>query len=396
MKGAVRLTLFYFFLIACLGAFLRYFFISPNTYVNFRFLVHTHSHVALLGWGFNAMFILVSIYFDHWNSKIKIIFWLLQVCVAGMLFTFPFQGYAGFSITFSTLHILITYYYSWLIIKERDITITYSGRFLKLGLLYFVLSTLGPFLLAIFMVKGMRDTYWYDLSIYFYLHFQYNGWFVLVIMALLLQSVELSGICLPEKKVKTVFYLVGLTVLPEFILSVLWLDPGVVWHQVNGIISIVQVVGILLFINVLYKPIMVIKPSFKRNLLWILVVVLLLKSIGEFVPSFSAVARFVFNQRGFPMAYLHLIFIGFLSIGIIFFFIQSKILRINWILKGGIVVLFTGFIISEMLLVFQPMVVPLGLHLPMNIDEGLFYSSVLMPIGALLIFINSFQAKGNI
>ena len=37
------------------------------------------------------------------TKKYRYLFFLIQIAVLGMLFSFPFQGYAAVSITFSTL-----------------------------------------------------------------------------------------------------------------------------------------------------------------------------------------------------------------------------------------------------------------------------------------------------
>src|SRR5699024_8001397 len=51
-----------------------------------------------------------------------------------------------------------------------------SSLFLQGAIVSLILSTFGPFLLGILAGNGLKDSVYFDMSIYFYLHFQYNGW----------------------------------------------------------------------------------------------------------------------------------------------------------------------------------------------------------------------------
>lgn len=84
--------------------------------VNFKYFLHAHSHTAFLGWIFNAFYAVFIVAFvpaqKQTSFSYRLLFWLLQVAVLGMLFSFPVQGYAAVSITFSTLHIFLSYWFA--------------------------------------------------------------------------------------------------------------------------------------------------------------------------------------------------------------------------------------------------------------------------------------------
>ncbi len=107
-----------FFVAAVLGLILRFSFIG-NIAVNFRYLTHAHSHVAMLGWLYLMLYTFTVHLFAKRNQKVyRYLFFITQISILGMLFSFPFQGYAAFSIVFSSIHIFVSYFFVKLILKD--------------------------------------------------------------------------------------------------------------------------------------------------------------------------------------------------------------------------------------------------------------------------------------
>lgn len=99
--GKIRLSLFYLVVVAAIGTWLRYMFVSPVQSPIFENLLHAHSHFAILGWLYNGLYIaIVYIYVKEpaKQKKYNILFWITQISIAGMLFSFTFQGYGSYSI----------------------------------------------------------------------------------------------------------------------------------------------------------------------------------------------------------------------------------------------------------------------------------------------------------
>ena len=108
-----------------------------------------------------------------------------------MLIAFPLQGYEAVSICFSTLSIIAGYYLAIIVWKAIGrLPHSMPLQFLKWGLFYFVLSSLGPFATGPLIAMGKTGSALYYDVIYFYLHFQYNGWFVFAILSLFYQYME--------------------------------------------------------------------------------------------------------------------------------------------------------------------------------------------------------------
>ena len=120
LKPHIGIALVYFIMAALLGVLLRSFPLveMPITY---KFFLHTHSHIALLGWVYVALTTLIYKLFvqsPEKDKKYRKIFWFTQFTLVGMLLTFPFQGYALFSIVFSTLFLFASYWFFWFFKKH--------------------------------------------------------------------------------------------------------------------------------------------------------------------------------------------------------------------------------------------------------------------------------------
>src|SRR5215813_8695891 len=99
-----RISFFNLFLVSCLGVILRYKILFPLPLVDQKFLLHAHSHFAFSGWITQILmtFIVKYVYGKNENIGIRKYEWLLRanlLSAYGILFSFPFQGYAAISIT---------------------------------------------------------------------------------------------------------------------------------------------------------------------------------------------------------------------------------------------------------------------------------------------------------
>ncbi len=116
LQKHTRIALLYFLMIALLGVWLRLFFVfrMPDGF-NFNNFLHAHSHTALLGWIYMGLTTLIyRMYVDEGAKKrnYRWIFLLANISALGMLISFPIQGYALYSISFSTLYLITSYIFT--------------------------------------------------------------------------------------------------------------------------------------------------------------------------------------------------------------------------------------------------------------------------------------------
>src|SRR5215467_12127489 len=118
----ITLSLVNLCVVALLGMTLRTKFLFPISFIDYKNFLSANSHFAFGGW---ITLVLMILYVDNLLSpdqkQRKIYQWLLwgiELTSVGMLITFPFEGYALFSIIFSTAFIFFTYGFSWVFIKD--------------------------------------------------------------------------------------------------------------------------------------------------------------------------------------------------------------------------------------------------------------------------------------
>lgn len=118
-----RVSLFNFAVAALMGFLLRYASVFPVDKLNLQFLLHGHSHGAMLGWAYMALYALIYADFivktERSKNWFNLLFWLSEVSVLGMLVFFPIEGYALFSIIFSALHLLCSYVFVYFVWRFR-------------------------------------------------------------------------------------------------------------------------------------------------------------------------------------------------------------------------------------------------------------------------------------
>lgn len=387
--------------IALLGLLLRYTFVAAVPGINYKYLLHAHSHVALLGWLYPVLFIaLVHAYLPAAIRNKKIYswqFWLAQASVLGMLLSFPVQGYGAVSITFSTLHILFSYWFAYSFLKDAKAAGIVAGehrisfRFIKAALFFLVLSSLGPWAMGPVMATGNSFTELYYNAIYFYLHFLYNGWFIFAVLGLLFWLLEKYKISFDRSYSLWFFRLMFWACLPAYLLSVLWIKPAAIVYVVAGVAAIVQVAALVILSAIVWPKRTQIYSLFKswaKPIVVLAAIAFVLKILMQFATAFPYMADLAYNLRNFIVGYLHLVLIGFVSFFMLAFMAQRGWLNYSSKLsRWGMGIFVLGFISSEALLFLQGVFYWADLGMIPNYNTLLFMVSVFLPAGVLLFFI---------
>jgi hypothetical protein len=302
-----------FFAVAtAIGLLLRVQAVAPVDGINYGHLLHTHSHVAFLGWVFNAFFALAMCLFvttEEQRTFVRL-FWVTQLAVVGMLIAYPIEGYARWSIAASTLHMLCSGVFAWRLWRGGGVA-DLAGRYLKVALAFMLISGAGPLALGPLAVSGLRDSPWYLLAIYFYLHCQYNGWFIFFLQAALLRWMRERGANIDERGVRRALRWLVAGVVLTFALSTLWTEPPA-WVRAAALLGgAAQVVGAIGFWQSVRGGVKLFsrRDVAARWLGAIAVGAYALKVVLQFVaawPGGDALAV----QRPVAIGFLHLVFLG--------------------------------------------------------------------------------------
>ncbi len=354
----VYIALFNFLLVAFLGVLMRYKVVFEFPILNQKYLQHAHSHFAFAGWvGQLLMVFMVATIAPLLNAKrlqrYQYLILFNFFTAIGMLVSFTVQGYGFVAIAFSTASLLVNYifcfvYYTDLKNTKRKV---YTPWF-KAALLLNVLSTVGTFVLIYVMVTRNTNQHLYFGSIYGYLHFQYNGWFLFACIGLFLNYIK-AYINAPLSK--NIFRLFIYSVVPAYGLSVLWLKLSWPIYIIIIAAALVQTAGWWLLMQYIRKlnfknwPL----PGIIKNLFIFAGLAFSFKILLQLLSVIPAVSQWSFGFRPVVIAYLHLVLLAFISMFLLMYAFSQNYIRYNKALQVGIVLFTIGVVANELVLAVQ-------------------------------------------
>lgn len=358
MQKLFSIPLLFFLIAACIGLLLRWQFISPLGNITYTYVLHAHSHLMFLGWVFNVLFLAFVWQHIHPGKYgiFKTIFYLLQLLVTGMLVSFPLQGYGVYSIVLSTLHTFGAIIFIILFFRKTRNLKTASVWFARVSLIFFMVSSAGPFSLGYLMANGLGQTKWYFFSVYYYLHFQYNGFFVMGITSLFFGLLEARKISFDTSKAKTIGMWMALSCVPAYALSLLWADPGIAFNLVGLLAAIGQIIALFLFVILVGKCRTQLETEFKPISIfyfWVVFFAFALKLFLQLISAHPAVAALAYNVRPFVIAYLHLVLLGVISLFLFVWYIENNFVRLPSA-RLALQIFLSGFAGSQLCLVLLP------------------------------------------
>ena len=386
-----KIALHFLVFSALAGVVLRYYNFSPITGVNYKFLLHTHSHVALLGWMHLALAVaLLKEFLPNEGDKFNKMLLFTLVTVLGMMLSFPFQGYAAISITFSTLFLFASYWFVYEFYKKlkaaRDKSV--AAKWVRWALFFLVISSFGPWALGPIMVFGESHGTLYNLSIYYYLHFLYNGFFVLAVFGILLKWLDNHGISYDNGNAQRFFQFTAYPVIAAYALSTLWTNPSGWVYIIAGLAGALQLIGLFYGWQLLNIYLRNINNKFWQFVFSLVLIAYSLKLAMQVLSALPVIADYVYETRIFTaIGYIHLVMLGFLSLFILTYFIRIQVFRDNSIARAGIIIFLAGLVLSEVLLFFNGVLLTRTGALIDNYGQLMFLASTFMPLGLIAFWI---------
>lgn len=378
-KFWLKFSLINLLIVAFLGLLMRYKIGFEFPFFNQKNLQHSHSHFAFAGWISHTLMVLMVGFLEKRGGRLfdstqtdkkgireegkgirlmgyNKIFIANLICAYGMLVFFIIQGYGAMSIVFSSASIIVAYvfgYQYWKDLQKIDQT-SLSVNWFKGAIFFNVISSLGTFALAYMMVSKNIHQNEYLASIYYYLHFQYNGWFFFACMGLLVCFLDLKTTDSPF--IKKVFWLFFIACLPAYFLSTLWLDLPLWIYILTVISAFLQVFAWFPFLVILVKTKKTVLENYPFFLRYIILFVAmafsmkLLLQLGSTVPALSQMA---FGFRPIVIAYLHLVLLAVISLFLLFYIYANHFFFIHKSIKFGITLFSIGVFLNELLLAIQ-------------------------------------------
>jgi hypothetical protein len=386
-------------IVALIGIILRYKIAFFFPFIDQKFLLHGHSHFAFTGWITQVLMVLLVQYLSQYKGEhiFKKYRWLLYgnlITAYGMLIFFPLQGYGFGSISFSTLSIVNFYFFSVKYWKDLNSTgnKNISLSWFKAGLLFYAISSLGAFSLAYMMANKIVHQNWFLAAVYFFLHFQYNGWFFFAAMGLLMSRME--KIFSAGTPMKIIFWLFSIACTPAYFLSVLWVPMPMFLYLLVIASAIAQSVGWAMLVNLMLKNKQSIRQAFPKNakpLLLLSAIALTIKLLLQLGSTHPALSQLAFGFRPIVIGYLHLVLLGVITIFILGYITSMKMLRVRKHYITGVWIFVTGIIINEILLMLQGVTGLQYVIFPFN-NEALLVAAIIMFSG-IFVFTWSSHTK---
>lgn len=236
------------------------------------------------------------------------------------------------------------------------------------------MSTLGP------------TSIWYKTSIYFYLHFQYNGWFILALLGMLFFFLEERGVQFNSQKFKSVLLLLNFGIIFTVFLSALWFVPPKIFFILGGIGAVVQILAFFDLYWILKEHFPIIKKEFGNHSLLFLKIAGYLMAVKLLMQLSSAhpyMANLAFRLKDFVIGYLHLVFLGIVITTLLAFL---KYFRLIHLPKSFVWLFLIAFATTEILIFYKATALWMGL--PFFSDYYLYLAllSCLFPLAIGILF----------
>lgn len=397
-KFWLRISLLNLLIVALFGTVMRYKIGFEFPYLDQKHLQHGHSHFAFIGWITHTLFVLMTgvIQRDKPGANINLYRKLIisnLICGYGMLISFTAQGYSGFSIAFSTLSIFVAYAFAFNFFRDlKGLADRPYANWFTAGLWFNIISSVGTFTLAFMMASHNFNQNIHLASLYFYLHFQYNGFFMFACVGLLLARLHMEKLTFEWNR--QVFWMFFLSCIPAYFLSVLWAKLPLWLLVLVTVAALVQVWAWVKLVQNVKERLRMDVSLFKsgRYLFLIIVIALSVKFLLQLGSTIPSVSKLAFGFRPVVIAYLHLILLAIISVFLISYVYYYKLIKVNRLTTFAVLTFIIGVYLNEIVLGIQG-IASFSYTLVPKVNEVLFLIALLILTGLVLLLISQRKLK---
>jgi hypothetical protein len=384
-------ALAFFFIATVFGALMRLAWIVelPES-VDYKHLLHAHSHIAMLGWVFTALSGALLFMIGGNPEKrgaYQRVLGLNVLAGIGMAIFFTYQGYGALSIGFSTIHLLTAYYFAYLYLNDlrgknvRGMEVTFA----RWAVYWMLFSSLGLWAIGPVSVWLGKTHALYYASIQFFLHFQFNGWFTYAVLALLIYFFKKRG---KNIKIKdSIFWMLQLSLVLTYALSITWSTPETSLFYLNSLGVVLQTVAFGVILYQLLKNFRL--KLFGNDITGVLLsyglLSLLLKILIQSAVAIPAVAEVSYIIRSNIIGFIHLVVLGSISLPLLAILIEERLLPTGKMARYGYGLLILAFFTTELTLFTQGILFWIKAGFIPYFHEILLTFTLFFPIGLLMV-----------
>ncbi len=395
----MKFALVNFCIVAVLGVIMRYKILFSLPWLDQKHLQDAHSHFAFYGWITTAIYILLTDYLRKTMpnvamKKYRALIIVNVVSAFAMLATFIYGGYFWASIAASTAALLCSFVFAGVFYKDTAGLRDASKIWFRSALFFAVISSLGVFNLAYMKMTGTVSQSMYLASEYYFLHFQYNGFFIFSCIGLLLFSMKEAGAVLTKKENNILFFLMFFGCLVGFGLSVLWMEMPAWVFALIIITTVGQTVGAVMLYRYVRKhwTNLVVKWSpMHRFVLMYAGFAFAVKTLLQLGSNVPAISQFAFGFRNVVIAYLHLVLLMCIATFLVNQILATNRFKVTSAVLTGLKLLLLGIFLNELILGLMGVFSIKYVAVPYA-NHGLLAVSVLMLV-ALIIIVGTLKRR---
>ena len=391
----LKFSVFNFLIVALLGVTMRYKILYSMPFLDQKHLQEAHSHFAFYGWITNVIYVLILNYMHKINAQIDLkkyekLIVVNLIASFTMLGAFLYGGYFWASIAGSTVALLCSFVFFFFFVRDAKKIQDFSKLWFLAGLFFAVISSVGVFNLGYMMMSKTATQDLYLASEYYYLHFQYNGFFIFSCIGFLLFSMKQAGSGISEKQNKLIFWLLFVGCVIGYGLSVLWMKMPVSIFAVIVVATIMQTIGaVLLFVFIKKNwTNLVLKWSAMHRFVLLYAgfafAVKIALQLGSTIPALN---QFAFGFRNVVIAYLHLVLLMCIATFLVNQILATHYFTITNKLLMGFKLLLLGIFLNELILGLMGVFSIKYISIPFA-NEMLLGVSVLMFASIFWIFLH--------
>ena len=391
----LKFSVFNFLIVALLGVTMRYKILYSMPFLDQKHLQEAHSHFAFYGWITNVIYVLILNYMHKINAQIALkkyekLIVVNLIASFTMLGAFLYGGYFWASIAGSTVALLCSFVFFFFFVRDAKKIQDSSKLWFLAGLFFAVISSVGVFNLGYMMMSKTATQDLYLASEYYYLHFQYNGFFIFSCIGFLLFSMKQAGSGISEKQNKLIFWLLFVGCVIGYGLSVLWMKMPVSIFAVIVVATIMQTIGAVLlfvFIKKNWTNLVLKWSSMHRFVLLYAGFAFAVKIALQLGSTIPALNQFAFGFRNVVIAYLHLVLLMCIATFLVNQILATHYFTITNKLLMGFKLLLLGIFLNELILGLMGVFSIKYISIPFA-NEMLLGVSVLMFASIFWIFLH--------
>lgn len=394
----LKISLINLFVVVILGLLMRYKIGFEFRALNQSNILHAHSHFAFLGWVTQTLYVLMIRTLQDkvpkkGHSRYHVLLSANLLCSYGMMLASIFLGWSSIALMFSMASILVAGFFMYFYLKDlkRMGKAHPASDWFRAALFLNIFSSLGTFFLAWMMFRQDFNSNYYLAANYFYLHFQYNGFFIFTCLGIV--HAEIKKFLPSYVHSRLVFGLFALSVLPAYFLSVLWVKIPLWIYCTVVLAAAMQLCAWIIFLLKIRKSVTAETHinKFSKYLLTYVAIAFSLKLLLQMGSTIPFLSHLAFGFRPIVIAYLHLVLLAVITVFLICAMHGLNLIAHSRISLWGISIFSIGILLNEFVLGLQGMAAITYTAIP-GVNTLLFCISALMFIAVGMLLLGQWKA----